>query len=173
MRRRLGERFGLAVILAVCAGGAWAASDDLLETAPMLTTGVPHLTSETANAPAAAPVTLFHYFNLDADCRPTKVSIEVTQAPAHGDLAIVDGEEQPALHGAPIFAKGDPRERCANRLVATRDGVYTSAAGYEGDDRLVVEFREGDETFQDAINLEVRAAPGALAPAPKRHSSRP
>jgi hypothetical protein len=136
------------------AGGAWAQGEDVGAGAPVIARGAP-VSQQDVNTEAARPVVLFHFIHIDGACGPTATAIRVTTPPAHGVLAIKDGQERPWSDGHPLFAPADPRARCGARLVPTKDGVYTPAAGFTGHDSLVVEFTEAGQTFTDAVEISV------------------
>jgi hypothetical protein len=121
----------------------------------MIARGDP-VSHQDANTEAGRPVLLFHYVHIDADCGPTAMAIRLTSPPEHGTLAIDDGEERPWSDGRPMFAAGDPRAHCGNRLASTKDGLYTPAPGFIGHDTLAVEFTEGGVAVTDTIDIAVR-----------------
>lgn len=162
---------GLAALAAVCAGAgralAQAAEAEASASgAPPIDAGDFRISGEVRYTAAGAPVTLFHYFALGADCAPAAVAITLADPPSHGAVSFVDGAEAPSAAGRPLYAPPDPRARCVDQLVATRDAVYAPEAGFVGHDRLTIEFREGSQVFDDTIevNVEKIASPPASPP---------
>ena len=172
MSGRAFQLVGLAALLAA----ASAHADPVETTAagtPAVDAGAFRLSSEVLYTPAGTPVTVFHYFAVGPDCGPRPVSITVTTPPAHGQLALSSGSEAPVWAGKPLWAETDPRSRCLDRLVATHDGAYAPDPGFSGHDQLSVTFTEGDQTFTDAIEVNVVTIAPPPAPAPKRrHAAR-
>jgi hypothetical protein len=111
---------------------------------------------------AGSPVTVFHYFAVGPDCAARPVTITLTGPPAHGRFALSEGAEPANFGGRPLWAASDPRVRCEDRLVATRDGAYAPDPGFSGRDQLTVTFQEGEASFTDAIEVNVMT----IAPAP-------
>jgi hypothetical protein len=144
---------------ALLAAGAAAAQENYavarLE-APAIVRGSGAMSQHSAT-PTATPVMLFHYFNVGADCRPSEVTIRLATPPAHGTVTFADGQERPVSGGEPLFAPGDPRARCDNRLAPTKDAVYTPAPGFAGDDKFVVEISEDGAVSSDDIDVQVLA----------------
>jgi len=165
-----------ALAAASLAGAARAEASDGSTTqtgAPQVDAGAHRISGEIRYTAAGAPVTLFHYFALGADCGPAEVAVTLAEPPEHGTVSFVAGAEQPAAAGRPLYPPPDPRARCADRLVATRDAVYAPTAGFAGRDRLTVEFREGGQVFDDAIEVEVeQIAPEKPAPPPRKGRAR-
>jgi hypothetical protein len=145
---------GLAALAA--AVPAMAQDDQVTSEIPLIVRGAPPLRQQSITA-AGVPVLLFHYFNLGAGCGPTDTTVRLTTPPAHGTVAIQDGEEQPAARGRALYSPGDPRAQCRNRLVATRDAIYTPAAGFSGADAMVVEITEGGASTSDTVDVTVMA----------------
>jgi hypothetical protein len=147
-----------AALIATAAGAASAQGDYVVTRleAPAIVRGAGAMSQHSAT-PAATPVMLFHYFNVGGDCRPTEVTIRLATPPAHGAVTFADGQERPLSAGEPLFGAGDPRARCADRLVSTKDAVYTPAPGFSGDDSFVVEISEAGVTSSDAIDVQVLA----------------
>jgi len=154
MRLAQGMAAGLGGVL--LAGGAWALGEEVGEGvgAPVIARGAP-VSQQGVNAEAGHRVVLFHFVHIDGACRATAAAIRVTTPPAHGAFAIEAGEERPWSDGRPLFDPADPRAHCGDRLVPTRDGVYTSAPGFTGHDTLTVEFTEAGQTFADTIDISV------------------
>ena len=161
----------LAIGAVLVAGRALALADpppspnDLVfgET-PVIGAGPLKASGEVLYTAMGAPVALFHYFSLDTDCQPRVVAIRLVEPPEHGEVTFSEGHEPAFAHGEPIYAGADPRARCADRLVGTRDASYAPAPGFSGHDRLVVEFTDRGEVFTDAIEVNVEQ----LKPAPPR-----
>jgi hypothetical protein len=156
-------RGALMGALAICSlggaalAGAVGEGDLVFGETPVIGSGSLKATGEVVYTAQGAPVALFHYISLDADCRPRAVGIRVVEPPQHGAVTFSDGHEPAVLGGKPIYGEGDPRVRCEDRLVATRDAAYAPEAGFFGHDRLVVEFTDRDEVFTDAIDVNVEA----------------
>ena len=146
---------GLAGLAALVPTQALSQAEDVGRDVPMIARGAP-VSQQDANTTSGRPVLLFHYIHIGARCGPDAVAIQVTTPPAHGTLAIEDGEERPWSGGRPLFGPDDPRARCGNRLAATKDGVYTPAPGFVGHDSMVVQFTEAGATLADAIEVSVR-----------------
>jgi hypothetical protein len=144
---------GLGAML--LAGAAAAQEVDAGAGAPLIARGAP-ISQQDVNTEAGLPVLLFHYVHIDAACGPTAVAIRLTAEPSHGTFTLQNGDERPWWDGHPLFAAGDPRARCGNRLAATKDGVYTPAPGFTGYDTLTVEFTEAGVAVTDAIAISVR-----------------
>ncbi len=153
--RRAGIGLAGALSATLAAGLALAQSDDVGPGAPVIARGAP-VSHQDANTADGLAVTLFHYVRIGAACEPVPVAIRLTTAPAHGTLSLEDGEERPWSDGHPLFDAHDPRAGCGNRLVATRDAIYTPAAGFRGHDSLAVEFTEDGQSFTDTIDIAVR-----------------
>jgi hypothetical protein len=144
------------VALAAAGAGPTRAQPEAIGAgAPLIARGA-EVSQEQENTEAGRPVVLFHYIHIDAACGPTAMALVVTAPPAHGELAIEAGEERPWLGARPLFAPGDPRAHCADRLAPTRDGVYTPAPGFTGHDTLSVQFTEDGVSFTDTIDVAVR-----------------
>lgn len=153
----MGLAQGVAAALAgaALAGAAVAQDENIGAGAPLMARGAP-ISQQDVNTDAGRPVLLFHYVHIDAACGPTAIAVRLTAEPAHGTFTLENGEERPWWGGHPLFAAGDPRARCGNRLAATRDGVYTPALGFTGRDTLTVEFTEAGVAVTDAISVLVR-----------------
>ncbi len=145
-----------AALVGAAAGVAWAQTDDTVARleAPAVMRGAGTFSQRSAT-PAGAPVLLFHYFDVGPDCRATEVTFRVTTPPAHGVVTFAASQNRPFDGGRPLFTGGDPRARCANELVPTRDAVYTPEAGYSGEDSFVIEATEGDSVAQDTVDVSV------------------
>jgi hypothetical protein len=155
MRLAQGLAAGLGgVLLAGLASAAWPQGEDIGAGAPVIARGAP-ISQQDVNTEAGRPVALFHFVHIDAACGPTAAAIRLATEPSHGTLAIDDGEERPWSDGHPLFEPGDPRAHCGNRLVPTKDGVYTPARGFTGHDTLTIEFTEDGATFSDTIAISV------------------
>jgi hypothetical protein len=135
---------------------------------PAIGSGPLKASGEVLYTAQGAPVALFHYFSLDADCRPRAVAIRLVEPPEHGEVSFTEGHEPPWANGKPIYEDGDPRARCEDRLVGTRDASYAPAPGFIGHDRLVVEFTDRDEVFTDAIEVNVEQLKPAKPPPRRR-----
>jgi hypothetical protein len=149
-------RIGLAgaVLATIAAGAARSQGEAVGAGAPLIARGAP-VSQQDANTEVGRPVLLFHYVHVDAACGPTAMAIRLTTPPGHGSVSFEDGEERPWHGGRPLFAAGDPRARCGDRLVATKDAVYTPAPGFGGHDTLVVEITEGGAAVTDSIDISV------------------
>jgi len=145
----------------MAAAAAWAdgaplgADDVVFGETPALDAGALKVSAEVVYTAVGKPVLLFHYFGVGGDCQPTAVGVRLVEPPAHGAVTFREGAEPPIRAGRPIYADGDPRARCIDQLVATRDGLYAPDVGFEGHDRVVVEFSEGGAAFTDAIDVNV------------------
>jgi len=147
----------MGVLAAIAAAAEAVAQDDQVTSAiPLIVRGAPPLRQRSITA-TGAPVLLFHYFNLGPGCEPTDATVRLTTPPAHGTVDVQDGDEQPAWRGRSLYPADDPRARCRDWLVATRDAVYTPAAGFAGEDTLVVEVTEGGASTSDAVDVTVIA----------------
>ena len=153
--RRVGIGLAGLVLATIVAGEARAQGEDIGAGAPLMARGAPVIQQD-VNTEVGRPVLLFHYVHVDADCGPTAIAIAVTTPPAHGAVSFEDGEERPWSAGRPLFAPGDPRAACGNRLAATKDAVYAPAPGFSGRDTLVVQFTEAGAAFTDTIDIAVR-----------------
>lgn len=165
-----GRAFQLIGLMALIASAPARADPVEAQTAgaPAVDAGANRISSEVLYARAGAPVTVFHYFAVGPDCAATPVGITVTTPPAHGQLVLSSGSEAPIWAGKPLWSDADPRVRCMDRLVATRDGAYAPDPGFSGHDQLAVTFTEGATSFTDAIEVNVvTLAPPRSAPAPK------
>jgi hypothetical protein len=123
--------------------------------APVMARGAA-VSEQQENTAAGRPLVLFHYVHIDDRCGPAPAAIRVATPPEHGALEIEDGEERPWTDGRPLFAATDARAHCADRLAATKDGVYTPAPGFRGHDTLVLQFTEDGASFTDTIDVAVR-----------------
>jgi hypothetical protein len=144
-----------AVLATFAAGAARAQSEAVGPGVPMIARGAP-ISQQDVNTEAGRPVLLFHYVHIDAACGPSAMAIRLTTPPGHGSVSFENGEERPWYEGRPLFAPGDPRARCGNRLAATRDAIFTPAPGFTGRDTLVVEFTEDGQALTDTIDIVVR-----------------
>jgi hypothetical protein len=145
-----------AALICAAAGAAWAQSDETVARleAPAIMRGAGTFSQRSAT-PAGAPVLLFHYFDVGPDCRATEVTFRVTSPPAHGTVTFAASQNRPFEAGRPLFGDGDPRARCEDRLVPTRDAVYTPQAGFSGEDSFVIEASEGGTVAQDTVDVSV------------------
>jgi hypothetical protein len=145
-----------AALIGAAAGAAWAQSDEAVARleAPAIMRGAGAFSQRSAT-PAGAPVLLFHYFDVGADCRATEVTFRLTTPPAHGTVSFVASQSRPFTDGHPLFAEDDPRARCDNRLAPTRDAIYTPTAGFFGEDSFVIEASEGGTVASDAVDVLV------------------
>jgi hypothetical protein len=144
------------VLVAAAAGAAVAQSADQVTRleAPALMRGDGAISQRSAT-PSDQPLLLFHYFNVGPDCRPSDVSFRLATPPAHGTVSFLASQNRPFSDGRPLFTVSDPRTRCADRLVPTRDAVYTPAPGFSGQDSFVIEVSEGEALTSDAVNVLV------------------
>ena len=157
-RRRLFGWVATAVI-AAAAGVAWAQGEVTVARleAPALTRGVGAISQRSATT-AGASLLLFHYFNVGPGCGPSEVTFRLATPPSHGEVVFVASQNRPFADGRPMFAEGDPRARCADRLVPTRDAIYTPAPGFAGEDSFVIEASEaGEVVASDAVDVSVLA----------------
>jgi hypothetical protein len=111
--------------------------------------------SQRSATPSDQPLLLFHYFNVAPDCRSSDVTFRLASPPAHGTVGFVASQNRPFTEGRPLFAAGDARAHCADRLVPSRDAIYTPAPGYSGQDSFVIEVSEGGTVTSDAVNVLV------------------
>ena len=153
--RRLGGWIGAALTGAI-AGFAWGQTDETVARleAPAIMRGAGSFSQRSAT-PAGAPVLLFHYFNVGADCRATEVTFRLTSPPAHGSVTFAASQSRPFADGHPLFVDGDPRARCDDRLAPTRDAIYTPAPGFSGEDSFVIEVSEAGTVATDAVDVAV------------------
>ncbi len=162
----------VAFALAAPAGADPPLLEDAISgSAPSIDAGAYRAASEVLYARAGAPVILFHYFAVGPDCEARPAELTLAEAPAHGRIAFSDGAQPPVAGERPLWGEGDPRARCAGRLVATRDATYVSDPDYAGPDHLSVTFREGAASFTDAI--EVNVVKLGPAPVARRKAVRP
>lgn len=107
---------------------------------------------------------LFDYVNAGPDCQATDVTVTLAQPPAHGKLIVnqVTVPVFPRLKAA--LPKGDPRAACATLPI--QQGFYRPDYDYLGRDHMAVSFQEGDASFTDVIEVDVRRAqhPNPLRP---------
>lgn len=145
-----------ATLIAAAAGAVVAQPADQVTRleAPALMRGDGAISQRSAT-PADKPLLLFHYFNVAPDCGPSEVSFRLAAPPAHGTVSFVASQNRPFAAGRPIFGPDDPRARCDDRLVPSRDAVYTPAPGYSGQDSFVIEAAEGGTVASDAVNVLV------------------
>jgi len=145
-----------AVLVATASGMASAQPADQVTRleAPALMRGDGAISQRSAT-PSGQPLLLFHYFNVAPDCRPSDVSFRLATPPAHGTVSFLASQNRPFTDGRPLFAVGDPRARCVDRLVPTKDAVYAPAPGYAGQDSFVIEVSEGGTVTSDAVNVLV------------------
>jgi len=146
-----------AALAAAVAGAAFAQGDDAAVTrleAPALMRGDGAISQRSAT-PAGKQLLLFHYFNVGRDCGATDVTFRLTSPPAHGEVTFVASQNRPYSDGHVLFASGDPRARCADRLVPTRDAIYTPAPGFSGEDSFVVEASEDGAVDSDTVSVLV------------------
>ena len=83
------------------------------------------------------------------------MSFRLATPPAHGEVTFVASQNRPFADGRPLFVGGDPRARCADRLVPTRDAIYTPAPGFSGQDSFVIEASEAGTVASDAVDVSV------------------
>ena len=86
---------------------------------------------------------IIEYFNVDGFCKPTKVSVSLTDGPRHGTIAV-----QPVNFRAPgmvqmFFSapwKGgiDPRVKCKLTSYPATRVIYTPNGQYIGDDSVIL-----------------------------------
>jgi len=149
----------------ICAGAAaWiaAAGPALAQTdasvtrleAPALMRGDGSISQRSAT-PAGKQLLLFHYFNVGPGCGPTDVTFRLTTPPAHGVVTFVSSQNRPYTEGHALFSGSDPRAHCANRLVPSRDAIYTPAPGFSGQDSFVVQASEDGAVVSDAVDVLV------------------
>ena len=145
-----------AVLVGAAAGVAFAQTDETVARleAPAIMRGAGTFSQRSAT-PSGAPVLLFHYFDVGADCRATEVTFRLASPPAHGTVTFAPSQNRPFEGGRPLFADGDPRARCDDELVPTRDAVYTPVAGFSGEDSFVIEATEGGTVAQDTVDVSV------------------
>jgi hypothetical protein len=145
-----------AALVAAAAGAAWAQADETVARleAPAIMRGAGAFSQRSAT-PSGAQVLLFHYFNVGHDCGATEVSFRLATPPAHGAVTFVASQNRPFTAGHPLFADGDPRARCADRLVPTRDAIYTPAPGFSGEDSFVIEVSEAGTVTSDRVGVLV------------------
>lgn len=153
-RRHLG--WVVAALVAAAAGVAWAQGEESVARlqAPAITRGAGAMSQRSATT-AGAPLLLFHYFNVGPACGPSEVSFRLATPPAHGEVTFVASQNRPFADGRPLFVGGDPRARCADRLVPTRDAIYTPAPGFSGQDSFVIEASEAGTVASDAVDVSV------------------
>jgi hypothetical protein len=155
MSRRCRAWVGAVLVAAVASAVAAQPVDEVTRLeAPALMRGDGAISQRSAT-PSDQPLLLFHYFNVATDCRPSDVTFRLATPPAHGTVGFVASQNRPFAGGRPLFAAGDPRARCADRLVPSRDAVYTPAPGYAGQDSFVIEVSEGGTVTSDAVNVLV------------------
>ena len=111
--------------------------------------------SQRSATPSGEPLLLFHYFNVAPDCGASEVSFRLATPPAHGTVRFVASQNRPFTDGRPLFADGDPRARCGDRLVPTTDAVFTPAPGFSGQDSFVIEVSERGALTSDTVNVLV------------------
>ncbi len=142
--------------LVAAAGVAWAQPKETVARleAPALMRGAGAISQRSATL-SGAELLLFHYFNVGPDCGPTEVSFRLATPPAHGAVTFVTSQNRPFADGHPLFAGGDPRARCGDRLVPTKDAIYTPAPGFSGQDSFVIEVSEAGTVASDAIDVSV------------------
>ena len=145
-----------AALVTAAAGAVWAQGEVTVARleAPAITRGAGAISQRSAT-PAGAPLLLFHYFNVGPGCGPSEVTFRLTTPPAHGAVTFVSSQNRPFADGRPLFAGGDPRVRCADRLVPTRDAIYTPAPGFSGEDSFVIEASEAGTVASDAVDVSV------------------
>ena len=147
-----------AALTVAAAGAATAQTDETVARleAPAIVRGAGAFSQRSATE-SGARVLLFHYFNVGPDCGPTEVSFRLATPPAHGAVTFVASQNRPFADGRPLFAAGDPRARCADRLVPTRDAIYTPTPGFAGQDSFVIEASEQGTVASDAVEVSVLA----------------
>ena len=153
--RHYGAWIGAVLVAAVAGAVASQPVDEVTRLeAPALMRGDGAISQRSAT-PSDQPLLLFHYFNVAPDCRPSDVTFRLAAPPAHGTVHFVASQNRPFTDGRPLFAVSDPRARCADRLVPTKDAIYTPAPGFSGQDSFVIEVSEGDTVTSDAVNVLV------------------
>ena len=154
IRRTLGW-VGVALACAAAAH-AWAQGDETVARleAPAILRGAGAFSQRSAT-PAGEPVLLFHYFDVGPDCRATEVTFRLATPPTHGAVTFTPSQNRPFEAGRPLFADGDPRARCGDRLVPTHDAIYTPAPGFSGRDSFVIEVSEDGTVAQDTVDVSV------------------
>ena len=132
-------------------------------TRPTIMTAEKQTTHEVKHFASTWGASLFWYFNEGADCQVTDLTTTVVDPPSHGRFSQHDGTIAGLANWPAPFPKGDPRAACPN--LAMRNGAYQPDLGFTGRDRMTISFREGDTTFTDAIEVDVRRAvrPNPLA----------
>ncbi len=103
---------------------------------------------------ADRPAAIARYFDARADCRPGGVRITVASPPAHGKISFVPGR---ALFASPRlnWTSDDPSNTCRDKPVAILDIVYAPDPGFLGEDNLVLEIADGDDTYQSKVGVAV------------------
>lgn len=141
---------------AALAGAASAQTDESVTRleAPALMRGDGSISQRSAT-PAGKQIVLFHYFNVGPNCGATEVTFRLTTPPAHGVVSFVASQNRPYTDGRSLFAGDDPRARCVDRLVPTRDAVYTPAPGFSGQDSFVVQASEDGAVVSDTVDVLV------------------
>lgn len=97
---------------------------------------------------------MFWYFNVGPDCQPSVLETTLVSPPAHGRFNLFETSVPTRGFGNPGFAKDDPRLACPKLPV--RAGAYYPEPGFVGRDHATVAFRDGDTTFTEAIEIDVR-----------------
>jgi hypothetical protein len=99
---------------------------------------------------------IFGYLNVGPDCQPTDVAVTVVKPPDHGRLSLIQLAVPPYDRMKAAFPKGDPRAECPR--VPMRSGSYAPDPTFLGRDHMIVSFQEGDASFVDNIEVDVRRA---------------
>jgi hypothetical protein len=107
----------------------------------------------------------FWYFNVGPDCQPSDLETTLVEPPKHGRFSFFESSVPTLGFGNPGFAKDDPRLACPKLPIRT--GSYYPDPGFLGRDHATVAFRDGDTTFTEAFEIDVRrpVRPNPLATA--------
>jgi len=106
-----------------------------------------------------------------ADCQPTDAAASVVLEPDHGYINFFDLRRTVPPGGLTVFAADDPRRRC--NMVTVRMVQYVVDSGYIGRDRVSIEYKAGDSSFVDQVDLVVRRAKSPPPPPPCRRRCSP
>jgi hypothetical protein len=120
----------------------------------IMTTASPKKAREVKHCAATWCQAELWYFNVGPDCQPSDLETTLVGAPKHGRFDFFETSVPTRGFGNPGFAKDDPRLACPK--LPLRSGSYHPDSGFLGRDFATVAFRDGDTTFTEAFEIDVR-----------------
>jgi hypothetical protein len=132
-------------VLACCmvSGAAWA--QNLMIAPPATPTGYSELQVSKA-ALSGGEIRLWETADLEPDCTAHGVvQLEILQAPSHGTVMISDAPFYPN------YPESNLRYACDSKKSPGKQAFYTSQAGFEGHDTVVLRASDFDGTVRKII----------------------